>query len=225
MGATTASRRLSEVHPQDIRLILLRFAFTNPLVAPECIWEGLECEVDEGRHKPQETIPQGRLVINPAENVDVLPFLAGLGRGYTLSDLRFQQRTGRHDQRSAARPADYYVMSFVFCDRQHAAPSQKIRGMGDELQKALQRVCEEAFWRVRAFLNPFCTEGTVIPEKYALSINLELRNPRYDGNGVPMKTWLKDKNGQRKGSEAVPIKPDSVLVFQEQVIEVVPAAH
>jgi len=76
-------------------------------------------------------------------------------------------------------------------------------------------MCATAMWRARVFLNPYYENGEKIPNKHAISINFEARQPLRIPEGPPIMVWPRDENGRSMkgvpGVEKITLAPDYYL--------------
>ncbi|MEX1997299.1 MAG: hypothetical protein WEA04_01300 [Candidatus Andersenbacteria bacterium] len=199
-----------------VRLIALQFSFSNPDVVPLCV-----------RQLPQETsndslkrrsVANGELVINPIENVGLVEFLGELeSNGYEMVDGVYQTRVNPKNPRQP-----YHMVRFVFARREYIQPNKEFGERRPLVRQALRTMCEQAMWRVRAFLNPLFVGDEEVYGESAVSINLEARKPLFDNFGQSLKVWRKDADGKRLGDAPVPLQPDYSLNFAADQIRVQP---
>lgn len=191
---------MSQSTDLDVRIVTIRFAFSNADLIPLCVKEKTHNE-DVG---PGERL-KGQEIITPTEQVSAAKIIDDLERaGYVLTGGFYQNRPQAGDSRRV-----HYVVQFVF-GRKGATTTVA----SSNLREALQTLLDEAFWRVRAFQNPFYQGGTMVDGAFAMSINLEARVPRFQPDGNPITARKKDSEGRRTGLP-VPIEPQGELFFLE----------
>jgi hypothetical protein len=184
----------------DVRMITIQFSFTNPDAIPTTVKQ-LEREtvLEHVARKLQAT---GERVIEPTENCS-LEFLGELGAvGFELVDALYQKRVDGGDPNRT-----YHMVRFLFSRNEFASVSEPFALVRDNVRVELRKMLSAAFWRVRAFLNPFYQNGEEIAGQRALSINLEVRVPLYQPDGQPVTARPKDASGKRVGTPQ-PLTPD-----------------
>lgn len=173
-----------------VRLVVIQFSFSNPAAIPAGVArraaETQEEHVDRVERKSRET---GLIVIEPTQNCSLATFAGEFeGAGYELVDAFYQERRDRKDPRAQRT---YHMVRFVFAQELFADVSDEFRS---NVEAALTLMCRQATWRVRAFLNPFYSDGQEVPGQSVLSINLEARTPAYSlriiGDNVRLKAGL-----------------------------------
>jgi len=186
----------------DVRMVTIQFSFSNREVVPAVIRQ-------RNRETPFEYVARhlrtaGKRVVEPTENVYLEKFLTELeAAGFELVDAFYQCRPkGENLDRT------YYMARFLFARRAFAVPSAEFALVRDSIRTELQEMLHTAFWRVRAFLNPFYQNGKEVAER-SLSINLEHRVPLYHSNGSPV-TARRKENGKKIG-DPQPLLPDFLL--------------
>ena len=199
------------------RLVLLQFSFSNPAIIPDIV-RRREAETKTGtlERKEKQKISSGILAIPPTENVSLLQLVGGLeSAGYVLVDGLYQARPNlnKPDQM-------YHMVRFIFARREHAEPSDEFMSVRPLVRSALQDICTQAFWRIRAFSNPFYKDGVEVEDVRALSFNFEARVPRFLPDGRPVVSRRKDENGRKIG-EPIPLEPTSHLVAKDGSVSLV----
>ncbi len=191
---------------ETVRLVYLQFSFNNESLIPMSL-----------RTLPDETFRQhverktrgvsgnGEQLLAPVENnlgIEEAAKEMLSHPEYTLVDVQHQIRLG-------GVKGVYHMLRFVFARNKHALPNPNINL--EEAKNILRRICREAMWRVRIFMNPYAKEG-MVGEEFMLSINLEARNPLFDGKtGEHLMVWKKDENGERIAGSKAPLHPTQVL--------------
>lgn len=197
----------------DVRLVAVQFGFTNSAAIPTAV-RRLERETPL-EHIARKLRMTGERIIEPTENCSI-EFLGELEAvGFELVDALYQKRVdGQNPNRT------YHMVRFLFARQEFAVPTAEFLRIRDQLRAELWEMVRFAFWRVRAFLNPFYQKGEEVAGQRALSINLEARIPLYQPNGQPVTARPKDESGKRTGSPQ-PLKPDFRLVTEEDSIRLV----
>jgi len=193
------------------RLVSLQFSFSNPSVIPITVRRRQAETKTESDQRKQRS--GGILAIEPCENVSIAEFVRKLEQsGYTLVDGLYQAR------QDVKHPSQmYHMVRFVFSRTQFVEITEQFREVQPKIREELHSIGETAFWRVRAFSNPFYKNGEEIGGFRALSFNFEVRIPRYLPDGQPVVQRRKDEHGKKIG-DPVPIEPAHHLVIQENVV-------
>ncbi len=178
---------------RDVRMVAIQLSFTSSAAIPAAVRQlERETALEHVARKLQTT---GKLVIEPTENCS-LDFLGELEAvGFELVDALYQRRVDHKDPNRT-----YHMVRFLFAQHRFAAPSTEFKLVRDSIRAELREMLRVAFWRVRAFLNPFYQNGKEIAGQRALSINLEARVPLYQPDGQPVTARPKDESGKRTGS-------------------------
>jgi len=195
---------------QNVRMIVVQFSFSNPEVIPSGIKRrGRESVFEHVARKLQAT---GERVIEPTENVFLGHLVGDLeGNGFELVDAFYQCRPkGENLDRT------YYMVRFLFARREFAMPSAEFMQVRDAIRAELQEMLRIAFWRVRAFLNPFYLDGVEVPGQKSLSINLEARVPLFFPDGRLIMARRKE-NGKKIGNPQS-LQPDFAMSVAEGLV-------
>ncbi len=192
-----------------VRLITVQFSFSNRGIIPTLL-KLLERET-KAQSAIRKTRASGILQIEPTEKVSITEFPEDLLRnGYVMTDAFYQLRQFQaktyHTVRFTFVRHDYYVVPEI--------PETFVALLG-HTNAEFQKICDLAFWRVRAFKTPFFENDTPIDGQYAVIVNLEARVPLTEPSGKPVVEWKKDVDGNRIGDMAVPIEPNGYLRVQE----------
>lgn len=197
-----------------VRLVMLQFSFSNVRALPAGLFEKEQETLDELTARRSGV--KGVQFIEPIQDVSLFQFLLDLVKaGYVLVDAFFQMR-------SSARGQQYPVVRFIFAAKESARRDGEFARHKQNAENALLQMCQEAMWRVRAFLNPFFKDGLLVDGQHAISINLEARNPLLDGEGNPLMRWEKDENGEKVGDKPFPLEPKLFLHIDDGNIIVAP---
>ena len=197
-----------------VRLISLRFAFSNSKIIPECVREKISTRLPSSFLQEQPNV-QGVMFLDPVEKVGCLPFLRDLkGRDYILVDSFYEAKKRTHGK-------EYFLVRFDFASLDYAYTDDRFdREQRPKLEKALYNLFRESMWRVRAFLNPFYEEGQILENQCAISINLEARYPLFDKFGQRCREWEKDEFGQPTGDAPVKVHPKLFLRIKKGDIKI-----
>lgn len=182
---------------KSVRTVILQFSFSNPNVVPASVRCRRKRETPKEQSK-RKSHPSGTLIIEPTMNCKMSSFFGELlEEGYELVDASFQERVHLKNKKQV-----YYAVRFVFCRKEFAKPTEEFKQKRDDICfNGLGRICNEALWRIRVYLNPFYENGEEIIGQKSVSINLEARSPLINKNGQPILRWTKDENGKRIGDQ------------------------
>ena len=186
---------------ETTRLVMLQFSFSNPKAIPYNIRKR-EPETKNEHVRRVKLPPRGRLAIEPSERTKITSFAMDLEtNGYQLVD-GFSQK--RHH---AKRPEQvYYAVRFTFARKEYAEISDEFQSIQTKIHADLKQVCTVAFWRTRAFSNPFYKNGEEVEGFETLSFNFEVRSPRFHPDKKPILARRKDEQGNKFG-DPVPLEP------------------
>ncbi len=199
--------------------IIVRFSFSNEKAVPEWISHHKKGVSQEKTGRKSRL--NGKLVINPTENCSILSLAKDLGMaGYELVDAFCQKHT------NPKYPEDeYQVVRFTFVRKGDMKLPDDFMNARIPVLGSLREMCADTMWRVRVFLNPYYKNGDEIPDKHAISINLESRQPLRFPEGPPIMVWPKDRNGRSTkgvpGAGKVALAPDYRLCIENNVISLV----
>lgn len=195
-----------------IRLILLQFSFSNPEAVPASVRSfQREKETQEEMTIRKMAFGTGVQVLEPVQNVSLADILEDLeGADYQLVVALHQERTHPKDPRRK-----FQMVRFEFTRREFVYISKEFKAVRDVIRADLKEMCRTALWRVRTFLNPLYRNGEEVDGQYALSINLEARQPLSQPDGRPVMVWQKDEKGERVGNEPLPLEPDHRLRIED----------
>ena len=136
----------------NARLVMLQFSFSNPGVIPAAV-KKLENEAPEEWFARKARYGTSAYLIEPVENVSLSKLLAGVEQaGYQLTDAFYRPRLDQKER-------TYHTARFVFCRPEHANPCPELAEKRELIRSELGKMCEQAAWRVRAYLNPFFQKG------------------------------------------------------------------
>lgn len=146
----------------------------------------------------------GERLLESVDNVGGLPLLADLAeQGYVLVDTLSQIRQRNNQEVGMVR--------YVFCDGNHATPSEEFIKLRPAAEASLRKLLTEGAWRTEGYLNNFFENGQAVEGTFAVSINMASRTPLIDSSGKPLMQWQKDAEGRRIGTAPVPAKPTVFL--------------
>ena len=192
----------------EIRMILLKFSFSSEKVVPPEV-KKMESEAVQEMEE-RKARGSGMLALEPIHSIGLLRFLEDLKEaGFELVNALYQLR------RADDRGRTFHMVRYDFCRRDYVELSREFQEKRESIEGSLHKICLEAAWRVRAFVNPFFLRGEMVPGQTTVAINLEARKPLIDGNGQRIVAWKKDGQGNRIGFSAVPVEPDHILRLHE----------
>ena len=200
-----------------VQMVMLQFSFSNYGVVPASVklhsWETPE----ENRERKSHS--SGKLVIEPILNCSLAQFVGKLeAERYELVDAGYIERVNAKSASSSAK--SYHVVRFIFARRENAVLADGFKKGREAIRTDLQKMCEDALWRIRMFHNPFYYNGVAVPDQHAVCINLEVRQPIVYPNGQPIKRRQMDTDGSPIG-DPLPIKADYLLGIQDGAIRLV----
>ena len=196
------------------RLISMQFSFSNINIVPKLLKER-ELETLEDCNERRSREGNGEIVITPTENSFLIEFLNDLEiSGYELVDAFYQPRVHPKNSRII-----YHMVRFLFARREYVDISEEFKKVRDTISVELRKICEQAMWRVRAYINPYFVNNEEVFGDYALSINLEGRNPLFLPDGQPVVVWQKDGEGNRVGDAPLPLKIVHNLRIVNKVVQ------
>ena len=173
---------------------MLQFSFSNPNVIPDTVRKRKPETKTEQQQRKQRP-PSGTMVITPSENTSIESFVQELIQSdYILVDAVTQKRP--HPKRQNQH---YYIARFVFSRKEHAKETSDFVSVRHQVQTELLNISNDAFWRIRAFKNPFFQDGGLVQGFNTLSFNFEARVPRFDSRGQAVLARKKDSQGRKIG--------------------------
>jgi len=164
----------------NIRHILIQFSFYNERNVPLGIRSSPR-ETKMERKQRSSRKHQGEEIIPRTQNtkIDIIEDL--LLSGYVLVDAYHKERIDPKNEE-----ARYQMVRFTFVREEHANVSDHYKKQQRSSVIELSDMCDNALWRVRAYLNPYFKDNRVVSGIKSLSINLEVRNPLKRFNGTPI---------------------------------------
>lgn len=200
---------------KDVRMIMLKFAFSNPNVIPRFV-KGAKDELLFRKDRSS-----GVLAIESTERCSVAEFLGKIAvSGYEMVDAFYKRGI---DTRDANIKRKNNIVYFFFARSEFVELSDEFKKERPLIYNELWKICKTAMWRVRLFLNPFYKDGQEINDQYALSVNLDARQPLFCSDGQPVKIWKKDDKGKRVGETAIPLKAKYHLRVENNTISLMTA--
>lgn len=186
------------------RWIGLQFSFSNPDVIPTGL-RSLEPENWEMRNG-RKSYESGEMVVEPINNCLLSSFPGDLElANFEVVAALYQERID-----AKGRTGTYNMVRFAFVPARFAQPTESFSRVRSAVRAGLQKMCDDAMWRVRIHRNPFFVNGEDIGQT-ALSINLEARRPLFYPDGKSVTVWQKDEWGDRVGEAPMPLQPDFYL--------------
>ena len=187
---------------KDVRMIMLKFNFSNPNVIPP--WVRRLDQKTQEEQSFRKSRSDGVLVIEPTERCSLVNFLREIQVSqYEIVDAFYKQGI---DTRKARIKRKNHTVCFFFARREFVELSDEFKKERPFINEELWKICKTAIWRVRLFFNPFYKDGEVIDGQYALSVNLDTRQPLFYPNGQPVTEWQRNDNNERIGEVPFPLK-------------------
>ncbi|MBI2030429.1 MAG: hypothetical protein HYT89_03690 [Candidatus Omnitrophica bacterium] len=208
---------------EHVRMVMLQFNSSKPTFIPRGLMDWL---IEMGRETPEKRAARksypvaGIPVIEPTLQCSLREMPAALETaGYELADVLHEERL---DGKDPAGKRTYHMIRFVFVRREVAEVSDDFKAVRNMARDGLRHICESAFWRVRSFLNPFYQDGEAIEGLNAASVNMEVRVPLLQPNGVPITARLKNQWGKAVG-DPLPLRPDFFLRIVDNTVSLIEA--
>ncbi len=210
------------------RLIALQFRFANEDAIPLAV-RNLSRKAS-GRKVTSSAGGEGIMFVQPTKNCSLVKFLDDLTTaGYEMVYAFTEERGGSngiyHDPNRG-----YYIVRFAFVRSEYVEQSMASESEDDQIvmdhdlrMLALEEICKNAMWRVRAYSNPLFKDGKAVPGERAMSINFEERAPFFGADGKPVMVWQRDEWKNKVGDAALPVKPAYHLRIEENTIRPVAA--
>lgn len=185
----------------SVEVVEIHFSFSNGNMVPASVtrWEEENPETTQELHERKHEYIKGEMIIPPTEKCDGRTLLSELeAAGFQMYDARHQLRI--HPKQANVR---YHTVRFLFGRK--LTGSNKIFAIHRvDIRKDLQKLFDDAMWRLRAYRNPFFENGTVVTGKAATSLNFEARKPFGERERLP------------GSAESTPVKPaHEVRVWNE----------
>jgi len=194
----------------------LQFSFSNPSVIPESIRSRTyENQMERVERKSRAT---GNLEIQPTVNCSLKKITIQIEEaGYILQDAKYIKRI--HGSRKGVF---YHMVRFYFVRKEYSHDNPEFSQVRDEILNDLRRICENDFWRVRVFDNPYYVDGEAIEGMRYFSVNLEARIPRFNKDGSLALVWARDQYKNKIGYAPQPIKAKFILQIKKNKIFLCP---
>lgn len=188
---------------KTVRSFYLQFSFSNEKAVPAWLpmqEEETPAEAKARRERKTHGTGMGVCVIEPAENCSIETLLDEIvSAGFTLVNAYYQPRVDPNNPRKC-----WYMARYIFV-RNEDVTRDELGESREMIEVGLKDICLLAFWRVRAWRNPFFKDGEPVEGLSAASVNLEARKPRYQPNGQPVVAWRRDYAGNRVGTAPKPL--------------------
>jgi hypothetical protein len=199
------------------RIVTLQFSFTNPDAIPASIRKRTVESAQEAVER--KVYVTGSMIIEPTEDVTLFCFPGELeAAGYEMVDALYKQRLDPKDSRGKRM---YHMVRFMFARKEHVMICDEFRAVRDEIRGDLAKIATESLWRVRGYSNPFYGKEGEVEGVRAISLNMEVRRPRFEPSGKPVVVWQKDANGDRIGDAPIPLPAKKLLRVNEGTISLV----
>ena len=183
-----------------VRQIGIQFSFNNEDVVPHSVLvhERPVCVVSEKR-------APGIIVFPEQEQCSLKEILQDISKDYVLTDVVYEERP-----KGGTREATYHMVRFIFSEKGGA----KRVADHDGLVNALIELVNDAFWKTRAFSNPWYIDGAEVAEQRSLNIACCARTPVKNSLGQPVLARKRDDKGKKVG-DPVPIEPHHILSIKD----------
>lgn len=198
---------------RSVRRVMLQFSFSNPEVIPISMRRKTQ---SEPLLFDRKTRPNGTLVIIPTEKCSLADFIRELEMsGYEMVDAFYRKRI---DSRDSGGKKKYHMVRFIFVRHEFSELSDEFINRRNVVQAELRSICSASLWRVKLFKNKFYKDDREVNGQYALSINMDARQPLLCHNGQPVTVWQKDNSGNRIGKTPLPLKAKYYLRVDGKII-------
>jgi len=201
-----------------VRMVALQFNASKSAFIPTALRHWL---INAGRETPEKRVIRksppvaGVKVIEETERCLLRDLPKEIeAAGYELVDVLYEERI---DVKDPTGRRTYHMVRFLFARHEFAEVSEDFKTVRNTAHDALRHICESAFWRVRAFVNPFYKDGEDVAGFNAASINMEVRVPLFQNDGSPVLERRKDEHGKKVG-DPLPLKPDYSLRIEDGAV-------
>jgi len=199
---------------KNVRMIMLRFNFSNPKVIP--------FSMRRKTHEPllfdRKRRSTGVLNIETTAGCSLADFVVKLNAsGYEMVDAFYRKRVDGDINTNSKKK--YHTVFFLFARHEFAELSDEFKKMRNIILAELRSMCENAMWQVKLFSNKFYKDGREVQGQKALSINLGARQPLCCPDGQAVRIWQKDEKGKRIGGGPIPLKASYCLSVENNIIE------
>ena len=199
----------------NMRLIGVQFNFSNSAIIPPTIEQRRKesvVEQKERKNRPND----GRMVIKPIDSVSIQYLINDLEElGYELVDGFSQERP--HPKR---RDMTYFTTRSVFVKSDHATISEEFSSVRTSVRFDLIKICNDAFWRTTAFVNPFYENGHQVTGVKSANLNFSARTPIFNPDGTPLLARHKDEDGRRIG-DPVPLVAQHKMIRGKKMLQII----
>lgn len=202
----------------SVKALYLQFSFSNENAVPKWLpWKEEEtpAESKERRERKTHGTGQGICVIQPTEGCSLESLPAEIAStNFTLADAYAQPRMDPNNPRKR-----WYMARFVFLRKEDMTRDELGGELRENVELDLEELCILAFWRVRAFKNPYFKDQEPVPGLSAASVNLVARKPRFRPDGELILEWERDAAGNKVGNAPHSIPPTAYLRVQDSVLQ------
>lgn len=202
---------------KTVKSLYLQFSFSNENAVPGWLplkEEETQAESKERRERKTHGTGMSVCVIQSTEGCSLESLLDKIkAAGFTLVNAYYQPRVDPNN------PWKRWFMARYIFVRNEDVTRDELGEYREEIETGLKDLCLLAFWRVRAWRNPFFKNDEPVDGLFAASVNLEARKPRYQPNGSPIVVWQKDSAGNRVGTAPQPLEPTHILTIREGALQ------
>src|SRR3989344_2724332 len=183
----------SIVFGANVPVVTVQFLFSNEDLVPRMLREKSGTEVRK------QAVP-GEVIVPQSADVDTSNLL------YCLRELGYEVAEGLR----TSKPGSGKSSQIVRFDCTHReAPRSSVTSAG-YLNQSCDVLCEDAFWSMVVYRNPFYHKGQLVPGKNHISFNFAGRLARCHGDGNPVCARRRDQSGKKVG-EPAPLEPQHLL--------------
>lgn len=202
----------------SVKMLYVQFTFSNENAVPQWLFlKEEETPAEAKARKERQMHATGECVIKLTSecSLETLPNDIK-DAGFTLVDGYYQPRIDQNNPKKK-----YYIARYVFI-RNEDVVHDELGELREKILAELQDLFLLAFWRVRAFQNPYFKDKEPVDGLSAASVNLEARKPRFHPNGKMIEVWRKDADGNRVGDKKVPLSAGHSLRIQDNTLQLTP---
>jgi hypothetical protein len=203
----------------SVKTLYLQFSFSNENAVPR--WLPLkeeETPAEAELRQKRMAKATGKCVIEPVAgcSIETLPDEI-TEAGFTLVDAYYQPRIDKINPRKR-----FFVARYVFIRTEEVARNE-LDELSWKILADLHDLCLLAFWRARAYKNPYFKDEQLVDGIFAASINVDTRKPRFNSAGELIMEWERDANKNKVGDASRPIPAAAKLRIQDNTLQIVPS--
>lgn len=180
------------------QLVLVQFTLANAGALPAHLRQRTQTQARTAGAAGTEIVPEGE----KTSLAEVPAQLEALG--FELVDGHFEVKP--RERRHA------WKVQYAFARKGSGRePHPQFAPLREAAQAELNMLMNDAFWRVRVFLNPLFHTGQPVEGKSAICIEADSRLARLHPNGSPVTVWQRDAAGEKVGEAPLPLAPERIL--------------